>query len=412
MYSRSPVCPFMQIIQKLLLLNCLLGLSIEHPAALSWFDIDNFYSGSSVKIALIGTRGIPATYGGFETCVEELGRRLVDRGHDVTVYCRDSYYQVKQDSHLGMKLVYLPNMQKKSLDTLSHTFCSIFHSLTQSYDVLMVFNAANSLALLLPRLLGRRIAINTDGLEWKRDKWGPVGRSYYRFAEWLSCKLAHRIITDSLGIQKYYRTQYGVEGAHISYGAYVEKSRDPSLLESFGVTPGEYFLQVTRFEPENNPLLTIQAFKLLDTTKKLLIVGGVPYQSTYSRAIAVEAGKRVILPGYVYDRQLLTELWCNCFAYVHGNEVGGTNPALLQTMASGSFTLAIDVPFSHDVLLDAGIYYRKNPEDLASGMQWALDHAEELIPFKQRAIERITAHYSWDIVTDQYETLFRELIQK
>jgi glycosyltransferase involved in cell wall biosynthesis len=368
------------------------------------------YLGCYVNIALIGTRGVPAVYGGFETCVEELGRRLVDRGHDITVYCRDSYYQEKPEMYLGMKLVYLPNMKKKSLDTLSHTFLSIFHSLVQPYDVLMVFNAANSPALFLPRLLGRKIAINTDGLEWKRGKWGPVGRRYYKLAEWLSCKFADRIVTDSIGIRNYYREQYGVEGAHISYGAYIEKSRNPALLDSLGISPGEYFLQVTRFEPENNPLLTIQAFKRLNTTKKLVVVGGVPYDSPYSRAIAAEADERVILPGYVYDRDLLNELWCNCFAYVHGNEVGGTNPALLQTMASGCFTIAIDVPFSHDVLLDAGIYFEKSPEDLAARMQWALDHAEELIYFKVKAVERIRKQYSWDLVTDEYEALFRELI--
>jgi glycosyltransferase involved in cell wall biosynthesis len=363
-----------------------------------------------MKIALIGTRGVPAAYGGFETCVEELGRRLVLRGHEVTVYCRDSYYPEKRESYLGMKLVYLPNMKKKSLDTLSHTFLSVFHSLRHSFDLLMVFNAANSPALILPYLLGRRIAINTDGLEWKRGKWGPVGRTYYKFAEWLSCKLANRIVTDSLGIQDYYRERYGVEGAHISYGAYPEQSCTPSLLKPLGISPGEYFLQVTRFEPENNPLLTIKAFKQLRTTKKLVVVGGVPYESPYSRAIALEADDRVLLPGYIYERELLNELWCNSFAYVHGNEVGGTNPALLQSMASGCFTLAIDVPFSHDVLRDAGIYFGKSVEALAEGMQWALDHSDELTTFKKKSRDRIITQYSWDLVADDYEALFCELI--
>jgi glycosyltransferase involved in cell wall biosynthesis len=129
-----------------------------------------------------------------------------------------------------------------------------------------------------------------------------------------------------------------------------------------------------------------------------------------NRTIAAEADERVILPGYVYDRELLNELLSNSIAYVHGNEVGGTNPALLQTMASGCFTLAIDVPFSHDVLQDAGCYFKKSPEDLADQMQWALDHTEELIYFKVKAVERITEQYNWDLVTDEYEALFRQLI--
>ena len=362
-----------------------------------------------MKIALIGTRGVPANYGGFETCVEELGKRLVARGHEVTVYCRTSYYSERPATYLGMKLVYLPNLQKKSLDTLSHSFLSVLHAARQSFDVLMVFNAANSPTLLLPRLLGAKIAINTDGLEWKRGKWGPVARTYYKLSEWLSTRLANRIVADSAGIRDYYAQTYGVQSSNIAYGAPVNKSLKPELLDQLGLRPGEYFLQITRFEPENNPLLTIEAFRKLQTGKKLVLVGGVPYPGDYSRAIAAQADHSVILPGFIYDKDLLNELWCNCYAYVHGNEVGGTNPALLQTMGSGCFTIAVDVPFSHDVLRDCGIYYRRDAEHLASQMRWALDNAGELAPYQARAVQRITEEYTWDKVTDGYEELFHEL---
>jgi glycosyltransferase involved in cell wall biosynthesis len=364
----------------------------------------------SLKIALIGTRGVPANYGGFETCVEELGKRLVERGHEVTVYCRDSYYEQKQQSYLGMRLKYLPNLKKKSLDTLSHTFLSILDAVRQPYDVLMVFNAANSSTLFLPRMLGKKIAINTDGLEWKRGKWGAIARRYYKMSEWLSTKLAHRIVADSIGIQDYYREHYGVETTYIAYGAYISQSSKPELLNALGLTPGEYFLQITRFEPENNPLLTIEAYNQIRTDKKLVIVGGVPYESEYSRRIKASAGDNILLPGPIYDKVLLNELWCNCYAYVHGNEVGGTNPALLQTMASGCFTMAIDVPFSHDVLRDGGIYFDKDTKSLASKMQWSLEHPAELEVFKQRALSRIRSHYSWETVTESYEQLFNELV--
>jgi len=362
-----------------------------------------------MKIALIGTRGVPANYGGFETCVEELGKRLAERGHEVTVYCRDSYYDEKLPTYLGMRLRYLPNLKRKSLDTLSHTFLSVLDAVRRPYDVLMVFNAANSPTLLLPRLLGRKIAINTDGLEWKRGKWGAVARRYYKMSEWLSTKLAHRIVADSAGIEDYYRQEYGTESTCIAYGAYISSSRRPELLASLGLVPGEYLLQITRFEPENNPLLTIEAYSRLETGKKMVIVGGVPYESEYSRNVMSRGGEMVILPGPIYDKELLNELWCNCYAYVHGNEVGGTNPALLQTMASGCFTLAIDVPFSHDVLRDGGLYFTKDPDDLAGKLRWALDHPDELPDYRQRAQARIRSHYSWDVVADGYERLFREL---
>lgn len=363
-----------------------------------------------MRIALIGTRGVPAQYGGFETCVEEIGRRLVERGHDVTVYCRSGYYVQRLESFLGMRLVYLPNLKRKSLDTLSHTYLSVLHAMMQPYDVLMVFNAANSPALLLPRLLGKKIAINTDGLEWKRGKWGTIAKRYYKFSEWLSTRLAHRIVADSTGIQDYYKKCYGIDTTYIAYGAYISQRRKPELLDTLGLSSGEYFLQITRFEPENNPLLTVSAYKRIQTDKKLVLVGGVPYESEYSRQIMALAAENILLPGPIYDKELLNELWCNCYTYIHGNEVGGTNPALLQTMACGCFTIAIDVPFSRDVLKDGGIYFEKTTDDLALKMQWALHHSAELNDFKMNAVTRIREHFSWDKVTDGYESLFRELM--
>jgi len=363
-----------------------------------------------MKIALIGTRGVPANYGGFETCAEEIGRRLVKRGHDVFVYCRKSYYNKRLPDYQGMRLIYLPNLKFKSLDTLSHTMLSVIHAIMKRYDVLMVFNAANSPTLILPRLLGKRIAINTDGLEWKRGKWGSIAKRYYKMAEWLSTKLANRIVADSKGIQDYYRECYSVESRYIAYGAYISQSRNPELLEQLGLVPGGYLLQITRFEPENNPLLTIQAYKSIVTDKKLVLVGGVQYSSEYYRNILSEKSNNILLPGYIYDKDILNELWCNCYAYIHGNEVGGTNPALLQSMANGCFTIAIDVCFSRDVLQDAGVYYSKSLEGLASKITWALENESELASFKTKAVKRIYENYCWDKVSVEYERLFRELL--
>lgn len=369
---------------------------------------------TKMKIAMIGSRGVPANYGGFETFYEELGKRLVEKGHEITVYCRDSYYPEKLESYLGMKLVYLPNIKKKSLDTLSHTFFSILHAIRQPCDILMICNAANSPLLLIPRLLGKRIVINTDGLEWKRGKWGKFAKTYYKVCERISTILAHRVVADSRGIQEYYSSEYNAKTIFIPYGAYLSESRNPELIERFNIKPKEYFLQITRFEPENNPLLTIQAYKRLNTNKKLLIIGGVPYESDYLKSIYKEVAghSNIILPGPIYDNELLNEIWCNCFAYIHGNEVGGTNPALLQTMASGCFTIAIDVSFSHDVLNDSGIFFEKNAISLAKQMHWALNHEQELAVYKDKACERIRLHYSWDKVTDNYEALFVELVEQ
>lgn len=362
-----------------------------------------------MKIALIGTRGVPAKYGGFETCAEELGRRLVDRGHDVTVYCRTSYYNQRPSHYLGMRLVYLPNITAKAFDTLSHTLLSVLHAAGCAYDVLMVFNAGNSPVLMIPRILGKKIAVNPDGQEWRRGKWGSLGRRYYKFSEWLTTKLAHRVVADSPAIQDYYRHTYGIDSSYIAYGADVTVSRKPELLRSLGLKPREYFLQITRFEPENNPLLTLRAFRQTRSRKPLVLVGGVPYRSDYAEGIKAEAGENVLLPGFIYDKELINELWCNCYAYIHGNEVGGTNPALLQSMASGCFTIAIDVPFSRHVLSDCGMYFEKSIPALAKKIQWTLDHPEALPLYRTKAVARIRENYSWDDVTERYEAVFADL---
>jgi glycosyltransferase involved in cell wall biosynthesis len=363
----------------------------------------------SLKIALIGTRGVPANYGGFETCVEEIGKRLFEKGHDVTVYCRKSYYREKNEKYLGMKLVHLPNIEKKSLDTMSHTLLSALHALFNPCDIYMVFNAANSLFIFPLRLFGRKILINTDGLEWERSKWGFWGKSFYKISEKIACLIANRLVSDSNGIKEYYKKKHKTDSSKIAYGAYIQHVNKPERLLGLGLKPGEYFLQITRFEPENHPLLTIQAFNRLNTDKKLVLVGGNPYQNYYTKKIDSEASNNVILPGFIYDQDLLKELWCFSFAYIHGNNVGGTNPALLQAMASACFTISIDNPFNRDVLSNCGIYYKGTKESLSEQMQWALVHPNMLEGYKEKAQVRIIEQYSWEKVTDQYEKLFTDV---
>jgi glycosyltransferase involved in cell wall biosynthesis len=362
-----------------------------------------------LKIALIGTRGVPANYGGFETCVEEVGKRLADKGHEITVYCRKSYYDKGQDYYLCMKRVCLPNLKNKSLDTMSHSFLSAWHALFQNFDVYMVFNAANSPFVSPLKIFGKTLAINTDGLEWKRSKWGFGGRSFYKISEKIACLIANRIVTDSKGMKNYYQKRYNAVSTEIAYGAPIQSCEHPDKLRDMGLEPGKYFLQITRFEPENFPLLTVKAFKKLNTDKKLILVGGNPYPNDYTKAIEEEASDNVLLPGFIYELEILREIWCNCYAYIHGNSVGGTNPALLQTMASGCFTISINIQFNKDVLADCGIYYENHEDSLAEKMKWALGNEDKLDAYGRKAQQRILEKYNWDKVADQYEELFYEL---
>lgn len=362
-----------------------------------------------MRIALIGTRGVPARYGGFETCAEELGKRLVKEGHDVTVYCRPGYYEKKLDEYLGMKLVYPSELAIKSLETLHHTFVSLLHALRQRFDIHLVFNAANSPALILPKLFGKKVLLHMDGLEWKRGKWSALGKKYYKFAEWLATKLSVELIADSKEIQSYYKTQYGKKTHYLSYGAVQKYSQDTSLLAQFGLKPQEYFLQITRFEPENNPLLSIQAFETLETDKKLVLVGGVKYNTDYSELIQKTQNRKIKLLGFQYDKNILQELLCNCYAYIHGNEVGGTNPMLLDAMASGCFVICRDVPFNREVLHDAGIFFNKDVDDLRKAMIWPLQNREAVEGMKQKARNLVQSNYNWDTIVSDYIEIFNKL---
>ena len=363
-----------------------------------------------LNIALLGTRGVPARYGGFETCVEEVGKRLVRKGHRVTVYCRSSYYEQKLKKYLGMSLVYHPSLKKKSLDTLSHVLFSVLHATRQNYDVCMVFNAANSPFLFPLKILRKKIAINPDGLEWKRTKWNVAGKTYARLAERISCKIADRIVSDSRAIQEYYLSRYGIETSYIAYGAYIFDCQSTRRIEQMGLRKGEYFLQITRFEPENHPLLTAKAFSKLRTDKKLVIVGGSPYSTSYVRKLMRYRSTKVLFPGFIYDHEVLRELWCNCFAYVHGNSVGGTNPTLLQAMGAGCFVIAYDVLFNREVLRDCGIYYDENVETLTAQMNWALNNEKSLRTFGEKARTLISQNFTWDLIANKYEKMFFDLL--
>jgi glycosyltransferase involved in cell wall biosynthesis len=362
-----------------------------------------------MRIALIGTRGVPARYGGFETCAEELGRRFVRDGLSVDVFCRAGYYGQKIKQYLGMNLIYLPYLRFRSLDTLSHSLISLLYASMKRYDVLLVFNPANGPFLILPKVSGLRTVLNVDGLEWEREKWNRLGKAYHRWSARVAARLADILVADSREIQRYYVERFGRRTEYLSYGADLESSQEPGLLGKYGLAPRDYFLQITRFEPENNPLLSVQAFRQLRTEKKLVLVGGARYRSSYSERIAAERSGRVRLLGFVYDAPVLRELRTNCLAYIHGNEVGGTNPALLQAMASGCLVLARDTVFNREVLGEAGLYFSRDDQDLAAQLRWVIDHQGVLDPYQSRAKDIIVRKYQWEAAARSYERLFRQL---
>jgi glycosyltransferase involved in cell wall biosynthesis len=357
-----------------------------------------------VRIALAGTRGIPANYGGFETFAEELSTRLAARGHRVTVYCRERPFEPR---YRGVRLQYLPTLRHKYFDTLAHTFVSTLHLLAHPVDVALYCNGANAIFTPWPRILGMPVALNVDGIERKRKKWNRLAKAWYLVSEWLTTFCPTAVVTDARTIQVYYRRRYGKQSVFIPYGAEVGKVESSAALAPLGLEPGRYFLYVSRMEPENHPLEVRQAFEKVDTPMKLALVGDAPYAQDYIRRVRDTRDARVVIPGAIYGAGY-RELDSHCFAYIHATEVGGTHPALIEAMGRGALVLYRNTPENAEVAADAGIPFE--PEELAAKLQGLLEMSEEERDvFRRRALERVRQRYSWDAVTDAYEQLLAKL---
>jgi len=364
-----------------------------------------------MKIAILGTRGIPANYGGFETFAEELSSRLVLRGHEVTVYGRKSYIRHTGSHYKGVRLVLLPTIPHKYLDTVTHTFLSVFHILPQHFDAVLICNAANSIFSFVPRLAGVKTVVNVDGLERQRRKWNAIGKAYYRLSEWLSTWLPNAMVTDARIIEEYYRTRYRRRSYFIPYGADVERVSSTGALDRLGLEPHGYLLYVSRMEPENNAHLVVKAFEQIQTDKKLVMVGDAPYAPQYIREIRATTDPRILFPGAIYGLGY-RELQSHALCYIHATEVGGTHPALIEAMGCGRCVLFLDTAENREVAGDAAIPFSHSAEDLARKMCLVLEDAVLRADCEFLAVERVRQRYRWDDVTAQYEQMFEELTGK
>ncbi|MBF8305277.1 MAG: hypothetical protein HW398_465 [Acidobacteria bacterium] len=364
-----------------------------------------------MKIAILGTRGIPANYGGFETFAEELSSRLVRRGHQVVVYGRTNNIRYRGSEYKGVRLVLLPTIPHKYFDTVAHTFLSVWHVLVQDVEVVLICNAANAVFSFVPRLAGMKTVVNVDGLERKRQKWNALGKAYYLLSERLSTFLPNAIVTDARAIQDYYWKRYRKRSEFIPYGAEPGRVDTTAFLDRLGLQPGAYLLYVSRLEPENNALLVIQAFEQVRTDKKLVIVGDAPYARDYIRQVRSTRDPRIVFPGAIYGDGY-RELQSHAFCYIHATEVGGTHPALVEAMACARCVLYLDTDENREVAGDAAIAFRKSAEDLAGKIRSVLQDAALRTDFEQRAVERVRQRYRWEDVTSAYERLFQGLLGK
>ena len=395
-----------------------------------------------MRISLLGTRGVPAAYSGFETAVENIGARLAAHGHVVTVYCRPHMVEGRYRTYRGMRLVYLPTVPSKHLDTFVHTFLSTLHmAFVARPHVAVYFIAGNSPFAGLSRLLGVPSALNVDGLDSQRAKWGGAAKRYLRWAERAAPRLASAVITDSRSVQDLYRDEFGAETTYIPYGADLDEpaghspasaagpvpaaapaatapagARDaapaatPSVMQRFGLQPRGYLLFVGRLVPENNAHVLAEAYARLQTDLKLVIVGDAPYADDYRAGLAAFAGERVILTGYVFGEGY-RELARNAAVFVVPTEVGGTHPVLLEAMAAGNAVVVNDHAPNLEVVGDAGVSYRgeDGAPGLATVLAELLQDPERIAELRRRARLRARRLYSWEAVTNAYEALARSL---
>jgi len=365
-----------------------------------------------VKIALLGTRGIPASYSGFETCVEQLGQRLVQRGHQVAVYCRFHHITYQGTCYKGMRLVKLPTIANKYLDTIAHSLISSLHALIQHYDIALYFIAGNSLVTWIPRLVGTKTILNVDGLDWKREKWPTLAKKYIQFAEYLATKLPNVYVTDSHVVQGYYRDHFGSEPPYIPYGSEVEVVPPGETLARLGLEPGKYVLFVGRLVPENCAHHLVEAFAGLDTDLKCVIVGGAAYAEDYITSLKARAqgDARIIFTGYVFGKGYC-ELGSNAYIFVETSGAGGTHPALIEAMAFGNCVVVHNTPENLETVGEAGLAYdgEIGADSLRCVLQRLLMQPELVEKYRQRARQRAGICYTWEAVTDAYERLFYQM---
>jgi len=367
-----------------------------------------------MRIALLGTRGVPSAYSGFETAVENIGRRLAARGHEVTVYCRPHMIEGRRATYEGMRLVYLPTVVNKYLDTFVHTLVSTLHlGLCRRADVAVYFIAGNSPFAFLSRCLGIPSIINVDGLDSRRAKWNRQARLYLRWAERAAPRLADATVTDSRAVQAQYRDVLGAETVYIPYGSDLDGNDSGEYLCRYGLRPRGYILFVGRLVPENNAHVLLEAFDGLQTDLRLVIVGDASYAQAYKERLHATRDERVLFTGYLFGAGY-RELLRNAAVFVAPTEVGGTHPVILEALAAGNCVVVNDHRPNLETVGDAGVSYpgAEGAAGLRRVLSELLGAPERMRGLRERAAARARERYSWDAVTDAYEALIRRTCRK
>ncbi|MEJ5300397.1 MAG: glycosyltransferase [Thermodesulforhabdaceae bacterium] len=371
-----------------------------------------------MKIALLGSRGIPASYSGFETFYEQLATRLAKQGHQVTVYNRSHWISYRGKFYNGVELVRLPSIPTKHLDTITHTFISTLHALPRNFDIYYYCIVGNSPVAFMAKSLGKRVILNVDGADAERDKWKGAAKDFIRFAEKLAPFSAHTIIADSKAISKRYKEQFKARTVYIPYGANPwhrsKEKNNRDVLNRFSLTSDGYILFVSRMTPENKAHLLVEAFKKANTNLKLVLVGDAPYVDDYKRYLdrICHGDSRIVRTGYLWGSDY-RQISCHARFFVLPSTIDGTRPVLLDQMAFGNCVVVSNNPAQQEVVKDCGLYFQKERpvESLAEVIELLSKDDKLVDSLREKAFNRVVKIYSWERITKQYEKLFMKMLE-
>lgn len=367
---------------------------------------------SKRTIAIIGSRGFPSYYGGFETLVRHLVPYLHEHDWHVLAYSRPG--QTAQfEAVEGIEQVFTPGLDSKSFSTLSFGATAIASAAKRQPDVAFVMNVANG--YYLPALKARSVptVVNVDGLEWLRDKWSTPAKAMFKGGAITTARFADHLVSDSVHIAQHWYHNFERRSAFIAYGADAPQARNAELVsKELGLESGTYALLVARFVPENSVAEFIDAARSISERHPVVLVGSAPESDPLTQSAKRLAAERtnVHAVGHVADDDLLFALWSNAGCYFHGHSVGGTNPALVQAMACGAPTVARDTVFNREVLADAARFVAPVPNEISAAVSAVIENASLREDLSRKAKARAQSTYTWDKILGDYEALFRQSI--
>ncbi len=356
-------------------------------------------------IRILGIRGVPAAHGGFETFAEYLAPYLVERGWQVTVYCQeDGGGPVFEDTWRGVRRVRMPVATEGAAGTIVFDWKSTVHAAGEKGLVLTLgYNTAVFCALY--RLKGLSNVINMDGVEWRRQKWGGLAKLWFWMNDWAGCWLGNHLVADHPEIKRHLTTRVAADKiTMIPYGSDRVDGADANLIAPYGLTPGQYAVLIARAEPENSILEVVQAWSRKPRGCKLMVLGKYEPNHAYQQACKAAASDEVLFPGAIYDKAIVQALRFHARFYVHGHQVGGTNPSLVEALGAGNPVLGHDNPYNRWVAGEAGVYF-SDADSCAMSVERLLADQELLVRIQQASRARHAEAFTWEKILWDYEAL-------